>query len=121
MKAKDSDFEIVFISSDKVESEFDEYYGEMPWLALPYENREQSNFFYRKFRAKSIPLLLILDKYGSVITKNGKISFSQYILSSTTPHIFRSTIPLISSCSGKRHPGISNYLCKYFKLPLMSF
>jgi len=28
-------FEVVFFSGDKSQEQFDEYYSEMPWLALP--------------------------------------------------------------------------------------
>ena len=31
-------FEIVFCSWDKNKSQFEEYFSEMPWLAIPYEN-----------------------------------------------------------------------------------
>lgn len=34
-------FEIVFVSSDRDEGSFKEYYEEMPWLALPYDRREE--------------------------------------------------------------------------------
>ena len=34
MKAKRDDFEVVFVSSDRDEGSFNEYYHEMPWLAL---------------------------------------------------------------------------------------
>ena len=33
-------FEIVFLSSDRDEKSFNEYFGEMPWLAVSYNNRE---------------------------------------------------------------------------------
>lgn len=33
--------EIIFISSDRYESAFNEYFGEMPWLALPYAKRSE--------------------------------------------------------------------------------
>ena len=36
-----SKFEIVFVSSDRDESSFKEYFGEMPWLALPYGKRDK--------------------------------------------------------------------------------
>ena len=36
--------EIVFVSSDKDEKSFDEYFAEMPWLALPFENRDKKVF-----------------------------------------------------------------------------
>ena len=35
-----SKFDIVFVSSDRDQGSFDEYYGEMPWLALPYDQRD---------------------------------------------------------------------------------
>merc|ERR1712166_1587090 len=33
-------FEIIFASWDKTKEEFDEYYGKMPWCALPYGNAQ---------------------------------------------------------------------------------
>merc|ERR1719428_2012332 len=36
-------FETVFVSSDRDQSAFDEYYGEMPWLALPFDKRDEKN------------------------------------------------------------------------------
>ena len=33
-------FEIVFLSSDKSEDAFKEYYNEMPWLSLPFTKRD---------------------------------------------------------------------------------
>jgi len=35
MRAAGKKFEVVFVSADKSESDFDMYFGEMPWLALP--------------------------------------------------------------------------------------
>ena len=34
-------FEIVFISSDRDEKSFKEYYETMPWLALPFSYRDK--------------------------------------------------------------------------------
>ena len=34
-------FEIIFASSDRDEAAFDEYFGEMPWLAIPFSERQQ--------------------------------------------------------------------------------
>ena len=41
LKSKGGNLEIVFISSDQDEGQFDEYYNEMPWHALPYSKRDQ--------------------------------------------------------------------------------
>ena len=40
-KQGDKKFEIVFVSSDKNEGEYNSYYGEMPWLALPFRDRSR--------------------------------------------------------------------------------
>jgi nucleoredoxin len=34
-------FEIVFASSDRSQSEFDDYFEDMPWLAVPYGDERQ--------------------------------------------------------------------------------
>ena len=40
-KSENADkFEIVFVSSDRSQGDFDNYYKEMPWLALPFEKRD---------------------------------------------------------------------------------
>ena len=39
LKAKG--LEVVFISSDRDEDAFKEYFGEQPWKALPYADRER--------------------------------------------------------------------------------
>ena len=38
---KGSKFDIVFVSSDRDQGSFDEYYNDMPWLALPFAEREK--------------------------------------------------------------------------------
>jgi len=39
LKADGKNFEILFISSDRSEASFTEYYGSMPgWFALPYKD-----------------------------------------------------------------------------------
>ncbi len=37
---KDLNLEIVFVSSDRDENDFNNYYKDMPWLCLKYEDRE---------------------------------------------------------------------------------
>jgi len=64
--------EIVFVSSDKGQKEFDEYYGEMPWLALPFDDRATKDKLSKKFKVRGIPSLIILDTDGSMITSDGR-------------------------------------------------
>lgn len=65
-------FEIVFVSSDKDEPAFNEYFGEMPWLALPFSQRDLKGKLSKKFKVQGIPTLVILDEEGRTITTDGR-------------------------------------------------
>lgn len=69
--------EVVFVSSDREESGFKEYFGEMPWLALPYEDRERKAALSKKFKCQGIPHLVILDGEGKKITLDGRSAVSK--------------------------------------------
>jgi nucleoredoxin len=64
--------EIVFVSSDRSDSDFQGYYKEMPWLAVPYERRDIHQSLNKKFKVQGIPSLVILDMNGQVISKDGR-------------------------------------------------
>jgi len=64
--------EIVFVSSDKDEAAFKEYYEEMPWLALPYSNRELKETLSKKYKVRGIPSFVIVDSDGNTITTEGR-------------------------------------------------
>jgi thiol-disulfide isomerase/thioredoxin len=65
-------FEIVFVSSDKDQGTFDEYYGTMPWAALPFAARDLKASLSSKFKVSGIPTLAVLDKDGTLITTQGR-------------------------------------------------
>lgn len=65
-------FEIVFVSSDKDQAAFDEYWGEMPWLALPFANRDIKAALSAKYKVQGIPSLVVLDNQGKTITTAGR-------------------------------------------------
>ena len=67
--AKPGEFEVVFVSSDKGPSEWAGYYGAMPWLALPFEDRDRKAALSSRFQVKGIPTLVLLDADGNVITR----------------------------------------------------
>lgn len=62
----EKNFEIVFVSSDKSKDEFDKYYEEMPWLALPFSDRD------RKVSRLAIALELII----SVVHQHARLPFA---------------------------------------------
>jgi len=73
---KQKGFEIVFVSSDKNEEQFKDYFGEQPWLALDYNERTLKEKLSRHFGVSGIPSFVIIDKDGSVITKDGRAAVS---------------------------------------------
>jgi len=74
LKAKG--LEIVFVSSDNDEDAFKEYFGEMPWLAVPYADRSRAESFDKKFKVSGIPTIVVLDGEGKTITTDGRAAIS---------------------------------------------
>ncbi len=72
LKAKGIDFELVFVSSDRDEAGFTEYYSEMPFLALPYSNRAAKDALAAQFKVRGIPSLFVLNAAGETITAKGR-------------------------------------------------
>lgn len=70
MVASGKNFEVVFVSSDRDESQFSEYYAEMPWLALPFDERDRKAQLSKRFGVSGIPSLVILDVDGREITRS---------------------------------------------------
>ena len=48
--ARKDDFSVVFVSSDREPAAFDEYFKDMPWLALPYAERDLKARLSAKFK-----------------------------------------------------------------------
>lgn len=65
-------FQVVFVSSDRDEGAFKEYYGEQPWLAMPYSMRAEKDQLSKKFKVNGIPSLIILDPEGEKISADGR-------------------------------------------------
>jgi nucleoredoxin len=73
----DKGMEIVFVSSDKDEAAFGEYFGEQPWVALPYAKRDIKNTLSKKFKVSGIPSLVIIGPDGATITTDGRAAVSE--------------------------------------------
>jgi nucleoredoxin len=76
-KMKDR-LEVVFISSDKDEEQWAEYFSEMPWLALPFNNRDMKNNLSQKYGVRGIPTLILLDSNGATINENARSKVDQH-------------------------------------------
>jgi len=64
--------EVVFVSSDRDEAAFKEYYAEQPWLALTYADRKRKEQLSTCFGVNGIPSLCIVGADGEIITKDGR-------------------------------------------------
>merc|ERR1719258_267634 len=64
--------EIVFASSDKNEEAFNSYFGEMPWVALPFEKRDLKETLSKKYKVQGIPSFVVLGPDGKTITTEGR-------------------------------------------------
>lgn len=71
IKERDEAFELIFISSDRDQESFDEYYSQMPWLALPFGDPRKASLA-RTFKVGGIPMLAALGPTGKTITKEAR-------------------------------------------------
>merc|ERR1711881_164780 len=62
----------IFVSSDRDQKAFDEYFAEMPWQALPFEKREEKEKLSKLFGVSGIPSSVVLNTDGTVITTEGR-------------------------------------------------
>ena len=53
--------EIIFISSDSDQTAFTKYYGEMPWVALPFHQTELRDDLIIHYEMSGIPKLIVLS------------------------------------------------------------
>ena len=53
--------EIIFDSSDRDQSSFNQYYGSMPWMALPFSAPQKKQEISMRYGVGSIPSFVILD------------------------------------------------------------
>jgi nucleoredoxin len=49
------------VSSDKDATQFEEYYGEMPWLALPFSDRQRKEALSQFFGVSGIPHFVMVS------------------------------------------------------------
>merc|ERR1712178_281439 len=64
--------EIIFVSSDRDKTSFDDYFKDMPWLALPYAKRAEKELLSDSFGVSGIPSFVVLKPDGTVLTTDGR-------------------------------------------------
>ena len=109
----DQGLEIVFVSSDHNQAEFDEYFNEMPWLCLDYEDREQAESLSNQFKLRSIPSLVIVGTDGSIINKDGRTAISKDPTGQLLPWKPPSLRQILRGAAAVAHNGESTCLSKF--------
>ncbi|XP_058080099.1 probable nucleoredoxin 1 [Magnolia sinica] len=71
IKAKDDAFEVIFVSNDSDEASFDDFFSEMPWLALPFGDGKGPSLM-GTFQVSVIPTLIAIGPTGKMITKEAR-------------------------------------------------
>lgn len=71
LKKQNAPFEIVFCSADKDMKGFQEYFGSMPWLTIPFENDVIKQNLNELFEVSGIPRFVMLSPDG-VINPNAR-------------------------------------------------
>ena len=64
--------EIIFVSSDKDDEAFNEYYGTMPWIALDFKERDKKAEWSKTFGINGIPTLVLLKSDGTKLIDNAR-------------------------------------------------
>ena len=65
--------EIVFASSDSDNHSFQEYYGSMPWFAIPFSNSATIQALGMKYGVRGIPSFIVLNAAtGEIVDKDGR-------------------------------------------------
>jgi len=64
--------EIIFVSSDRDEASFNDYFKEMPWMALPFDKREAKEVLSDACGVQGIPSFAVINPDGTIITTEGR-------------------------------------------------
>ena len=65
-----TDTAIIFVSSDRTETEFNEYYRDMSFYALPFREYAIKTHLSDVYGVRGIPSLVLLDGDGKLVKKN---------------------------------------------------
>lgn len=71
IKEKGNNLEIIFISSDKDQASFDDYFSKMPWLALPFGDKRKESLS-RLFKLRGIPMLVAIGPHGRTVSTEAR-------------------------------------------------
>jgi nucleoredoxin len=72
------DVVVIFVSKDNDQADFEDYYKEMPWHALPFSKRDEERLS-KKYGVDGIPTLIVLDGDGKLNRRDGRSQYKQFL------------------------------------------
>ena len=123
---KDDGVEIIFVSSDRDDKSFNEYFGKMPWLSMvpgytSTENRDRQSKLANQFKIQGIPSVIVLDaKTGNFISDNGRNEVMQASSSDETKKslvqtwLSKEAVPIDQAVLGATAGESQNVLVRIF-------
>uniref|UniRef100_UPI00398E41BA nucleoredoxin isoform X2 n=1 Tax=Pristiophorus japonicus TaxID=55135 RepID=UPI00398E41BA len=78
--------EVVFISSEEEHKPWQEFVGQMPWLVLPFQDKERKVKLWSKYKVTNIPSLIFIEgSTGRIVSRNGQLIIRDDPLGSEFP------------------------------------
>ncbi|KNA23565.1 hypothetical protein SOVF_023710 isoform B [Spinacia oleracea] len=71
IKAKDNTFDVIFISSDKDQTSYEEFFTAMPWLAIPFDDKRNTHLS-RLFKVFGASKLVAIGPNGKTVTTEAR-------------------------------------------------
>jgi nucleoredoxin len=68
---KNEGVQVVFVTCDRSDEEFRNYFAEMPWYALPHGDARIGTL-KTEMGCQGIPYLVVYKQDGTLVTKNGR-------------------------------------------------
>ncbi len=72
VNVEEKQLEIILITRDSSKEEFEEFFAQMPWIAIPYDD-PRIKTLTEIHNIKGLPSLLVLKKNGEIATRTGKV------------------------------------------------
>ena len=93
--------EIIFVSADRSEGEFNEYYGTMPWKSIPFGHEAIDNL-NDCFEIQGIPSFLVFNKEGKLIDEKARTTVeNRYPKNGYTPQTVSTIIGIWNEKNNK--------------------
>uniref|UniRef100_A0A0B7AWW1 Thioredoxin domain-containing protein n=1 Tax=Arion vulgaris TaxID=1028688 RepID=A0A0B7AWW1_9EUPU len=76
LRSRGEKFQVIFVSADRSEEAFQRHVAGMPWLTIPYED-SRNQAVKKHLGVDGIPMLVLVDEKGTIITMNGRQAITQ--------------------------------------------